>query len=68
MYPKNGVGQAPPSDLCVILHQFEHLARIGQPKLPGAVLLQGMQLASGDLVPLDGVRFGVKRAYILDRG
>src|SRR5271163_2605427 len=43
-----------------ILQFLEHLLHVGKPKLAGIVLPQRMELARGDLIPLDAVRLSMK--------
>jgi hypothetical protein len=48
----------------VIPHLHEHLPDVVKPKLAAEVLLQSVQLARGDIVSFDRVRFGMEETHV----
>jgi hypothetical protein len=62
LFSSGSVGRRGLTDLRAILHLLKHLLDFGGSKLAGVVLLQRVELAGGDLVPLGGIRLGMEVA------
>ena len=62
LFSSGSAGRRGLTHLRAILHLLKHLLDFGESKLAGVVLLQRVELAGGDLVPLDRIRLGMEGA------